>query len=95
MSKPADNMNCTISHNPELFTSFLHRLDGERIVSLQIFSVLFYYCFWKPGFPLPVRCLPVDTVSVKFTSGREKNPAPVFQNHRQKTVLRNSVCIRC
>ena len=27
---------------------------------------------------------------VKFTSGREKNPAPVFQDHRQKTVLRGS-----
>ena len=29
-------------------------------------------------------------MSVKFTSGREENPAPVFQNHRQKTVLRGS-----
>lgn len=52
MSKPADNMNCTISHNPELFTSFLHRLDGERIVSLQIFSVLFYYLFLEARIPL-------------------------------------------
>ena len=42
MSKPADNMNCTISHNPELVTSFVHRLDGERIVSLQIFSILLF-----------------------------------------------------